>query len=50
MVAYIKRKIQEIEIGGIAPEEESDLYQYQEALWVENYEYDRLSQNREQEH
>ena len=50
MVDYIKGKIQEIEIGGISPEEESDLYQYQEALWVENYEYDRLSRNREQEH
>lgn len=49
MVAYIKGKILEIEAGGITPEEESDLYQYKEALWVENYEYDRLAKNRSQE-
>ena len=49
MLAYIKGKILEIEAGGITPEEESDLYQYKEALWVENYEYDRLAKNRSQE-
>lgn len=50
MVAYIEGKIKEIEAEGITPEEELDLYQYQEALWVENYEYERLTQSREQEH
>ena len=49
-LAYINSRIQELEVNGILPEEQRILRQYQEALYVEQYEYARLTEKRDQDH